>query len=368
MRRRITLALLLCCGLVLAACQVNWQADNGVTGGVSCPAIPTNPTTTVNFTCTGSVVPSPAPTSTTSTAPPTTTTVPPTTTTAPTTTTTTTPPPSGQFPTPSTTGYPAGTVFKTVNGDLTITSPGTYNALHVTGSILVQSPNVTITNSWVEGIGTSSEAIDNETTALGSGRMTVSNTTIGNNTCNPQPGIGEHDYTADHIKIQGFGDGIRVSGSNVKVTNSFVQTCDDPNNHDDGMQVYCPNPPLPQPCQNVDMEHNTLSNAQTRNFTAPLFGGVGVSTNGALANSKFLNNMLWGGVFTIYLEGSGLDIEHNWMATNSWVDPDGSGTFNGWVYGYSSVSCSTVTWNDNRTVAKDGNWQPVGSGTVVGCA
>lgn len=210
---------------------------------------------------------------------------------------------------------------------------------HVTGDLVVNAPGVVISNSWVEGY------LDNENTALGSAPMKVTATTIGNPAkCNPLPGLGEHDYSAQGVRIVGMGDGFRVSGSNVSIQDSFVQTCDDPNNHDDGMQVYCPSPPLPQPCQNVVVKHNYLSVFNTQNYTAPLFGGSSPGgSNGQLANSSFTNNLLNGGVFTIYLYGSGLTIHDNDVVNGHWA------------YGAVDSTCSTVDWLNNHLVDIDSN-------------
>lgn len=357
--RRI-LACLPALALVLAG-----LAGCKASGTVDCPNLPTSaPTTTTSGTCTWTYTPDPPSTTTVPPTTTTTTTVPPTTTTTvPPTTTTSTPPPSG-FPTPATTGAPANTAFAAKPAGTVVNTPGQIiDGWHVAGTLLINAPGVTIRNSWIEGY------LDNEATALGSARMTVTDTTIGNpSKCDPLPGLGEHDYTATRVRIIGQGDGFRVSGSNVSISDSYVQTCNDPDNHDDGLQVYCPSPDLPQPCHDIAVNHNTLSNANTGNFTAPLFGGQQPGgNNGQLANSKFTNNLLYGGVFSIYLYGTGLTITGNRIATNPWHDTTDGNTYNGWVYGASDVTCSTVTWSDNRAVTIS-NWQPDTAGTALNCA
>jgi hypothetical protein len=318
--RRLGIGVLFASLLLVAGCQVQWVADNGVSGGVSCPPIPTAPTSTVTFTCTGSVVPSPSSTVTTST------TTPVITTTTTQTTTTTNTPPSGNYPTVGTTGVPAGTSLTEHAGDLVITTSETYDKLHVTGSLTVKAPNVHVTNSWIEGSSGTEEAVVNNSTGLA-----LSNVTVGKATgCNPQPGIGEANYTADHVRIQGMGDGFRASGSNITVTNSFVQTCDDPNNHDDAFQAYCPG----FTCSNITFRHNYLSVYGTRNYTAPLFGGSDPGgSNGQLANSAFDDNLLNGGVFSIYLYGPSLQVSNNKIVDGHWtyapIDADSCNGFSG---------------------------------------
>lgn len=312
--------------LLLAACQVQWTSDNGTVGSVSCPPIPTAPTAAQTFSCTGSVSPSSA--------------APPTTTTLGTTSTTTTGSPSpATYPTVATTGAPANTGFVEHNGDLTLTQSGSYDRLHVFGSLTISAANVRLTNSWVEGSAGTEEAIVNN----GSG-FTLTDVTIGKASgCNPQPGIGEHDYVATRVRIQGMGDGFRVSGNNVTATDSYVQTCDDANNHDDGMQAYCPG----FTCSNVTMRHNYLSVYGTRNYTAPLFGGSNPGgSNGQLANSVFDNNLLNGGVFSIYLYSSTLKVTNNKIINGHWtyapIDANS-------CVGFTNNTIVTVDVNNNIT-------------------
>lgn len=390
--RRLALASLAVGAVVLvAACNAQVQFDDGSSASFACPSAPTAaPSTAVSGTCTYGFTPKP-----TTTAPSTTTTAPPTsTTTPPPTTTTTSPPPPGGFPTPSTTGLPAGTTLQPAVTNLTISKAGTYSNLHVTQAVTVTVPGVHIVNSLIEGIGVdANEALDNETTAMNvdpSQRLTITDTTVGNSaSCSPQPGVGEHDYTATRVKIIGMGDGFRVSGNYVTIQDSFVQACNDPNNHDDGVQVYCPAEFLTQPCHDVMVNHNTLSVALTRNFTAPVFGGSDPGgSNGQLANSSFTNNMLWGGVFSIYTMGKNITITGNRVATNRWTMPDGSAceggttgvntaqgcSYAGWVYASSDVTqngaarCSGITWSDNRAVTKDSNWQVAADNGALNCA
>jgi len=253
-------------------------------------------------------------------------------------------------------------VLTTHGGDVTITTTNqVISGWHVTGSLLVNAPGVQVLNSQVDGY------LDNENTGQGSARMTVTDTTVGAATgCNDLPGVGEHDYTALRVLIRNHGDGFRISGPNVSVSDSFVQACDSVNNHDDGMQAYCPT----VLCDNIAMNHNTLSVAKTQNYTAPLFGGVG-SSNGQIAHASFTNNLLYGGVFSIYLgwsQGPSLTITGNRVATNPWTDSTGH-VVNGWYYGSSSLNgtCGHVTWTDNRAVTIDSNWQLTADGGPLSC-
>jgi hypothetical protein len=280
----------------------------------------------------------------------------------------------------ATTGYPVGTSFTTVAGGTHVTTPGqVIDGWHVTGDLLVDAPGVTVKNSWIEGY------LDNEGVPYldqngnPPARMTVQDTTIGDtgaNTCNPQPGVGEHDYIATHVKIINHGDGFRGSGNNVTIKDNFVQTCEYPEAHADDFQIYCPADHVAQPCQNYDVEHNTLSDAKLADFTAPLFGGSdpnGNTGNGFIANSTFSDNLLWGGVFEIFLYGDGLKIDHNRLMVNEWQNPNVSGAdglYHGSAYTsliiapdgsdfyrpiVDSLGCGSAgsSWTDNLEVTGD---------------
>jgi hypothetical protein len=379
-RRRILFGLLAVLALALTACG-GGSLNLGDLGKVTLKpcALPTTlpVTTTVSVNCTAVIKP---PKTTTSTTTATTTATSTTTTTTPVTTTTTTTPAGETWPATSTTGYPSGTTFTTVAGDTHVTTAGQHiNGWHVTGDLLIDAPGVVITNSWIEGF------LDNEgvpfTNPDGSSpdRMTITDTTIGaNGTCNDQVGVGEHDYTATRVKILDHGDGFRGSGNNVTIKDSYVQACQFPGAHADDFQIYCPAQYLAQPCQNYDVEHNTLVDANLIDFNAPLFGGSdpnGNTSNGFIANSTFSDNLLWGGVFEIYLYGNGLKINHNRLMINSWQNPSVPGVdglYHGSAYAklpdgevlyrpiVDSLGCGSAnsSWTDNLEVVGD-----LGAGT-----
>jgi hypothetical protein len=326
--RRLLIGLLAVVALALTACgggSLN-LGDLGTITAKPCPIPTTLPVSTkVVLGCTATIKP-PKTTAatTTTTAASTTTTTTVTTTAVPTSTTTT--PASETWPTVNTTGYPAGTTFTTVAGGTHVTTPGQrINGWHVTGDLLIDAPGVEITNSWIEGFLNNEGVPYVNPDGSSPARMTVQDTTIGaNGTCNEQVGVGEHDYTATRVKILDHGDGFRGSGNNVTIKDSFVQACQFPNAHADDFQIYCPAQYLTQPCQNYDVEHNTLVDANLIDFNAPLFGGSdpnGDTSNGFIANSTFSDNLLWGGVFEIYLYGNGLKIDHNRLMVNEWHNP-----------------------------------------------
>lgn len=320
--------------LALAGCRI--ITDDGTTVTVPNCALPTvAPTAVTSGTCTWTA--SPAPTSTTTAASTTTSTVPPTT------STTTVTPPAGGFPTPATVGVPAGAKLTQHTGDLTVTTAGaTITGQHITGDLIVRAPGVTVTASQIDG------EIDNEYAAHDQARMVVTDTTVGTSTCVDSPGVGEHDFTAERVLVHGHGDGFRMSGNHVSILDSVAITCDYGVNHADALQVYCPPKDLPQPCSDLDVEHNTLDVSHSpKTENAPLWGGGPAGGgNGELANATFRNNLLAGGVYTVYLiwsQGPNFVITGNRVVNKSWV------------YGSSSLegTCAHVTWQDNRSVTID---------------
>jgi hypothetical protein len=380
--RRFLIGLFAVVALALTACgggSLN-LGDLGKITAKPC-ALPTAlpVTTKVTIDCTATIKP---PKTTTTTA--TTTTGPTTTTTtmvATSTTTTTTPPAGETWPTQATTGYPGGTVFTDQPDGTKVTTPNqVINGWHVHGGLEIDVPGVQITNSWIEG----QILNENEPLTMPDGsvpaRLVIIDTTVGaTGHCDELPGIGEHDYTATRVKILDHGDGFRGSGNNVTVKDSFVQTCEFPQAHADDLQIYCPAEFLQQPCQNYDVEHNTFSEEGISDFTAPLFGGSdpnGNTGNGFIANSTFSDNLLWGGVFEIFLYGDGLKIDHNRLMINEWQnpnpDPGDSGDYHGSAYAklpdgapadgsvlyrpiVDSIGCGSPnsSWTDNREVFGD---------------
>lgn len=303
--------------IVVVACSGTFIGKDGSRTTLDCPNLPTAvPTAVTSGTCTWTA--SPAPTTT---------------------------PPLAVFPTPATTGAPATTVFSEHGGDTVITTAyASINRWHVAGDLLIKAPGVTITNSVVDGY------LDNEYTAAGSTRMTVTDTTIGAAAgCDDSPGLGEHDYNALRVLIRNHGDGFRVSGNNVSIKDSFVQTCDSVQNHDDGVQIFCPTPDLPWPCDNIVVDHNTLSVAHVRNYTSAFFGGDR-DANGRIAHVTLTNNLLDGGTYTIntrWTSGPNFVITGNRLVDKSW-DYDSSSL---------AGTCAHVTWADNRAVAIGANWR-----------
>jgi hypothetical protein len=155
-------------------------------------------------------------------------------------------PPVGTWPTPSTTGVPAGwTPTSTRTTDLVVTTPGTIveDVRFTNASIDVRAANVTIRRVEITGgviindRGTCGNGMVVEDTSILKGSFSTVDGTL--------PAVGTGGYTARRVKIQGWPEGFRVSGSPgcgpVTIENSWAQvrypdTCVDW--HGDGLQGY----------------------------------------------------------------------------------------------------------------------------------
>jgi hypothetical protein len=199
-------------------------------------------------------------------------------------------PSAGGFPTPSTTGVPAGWVpAQTRTSDLVVTTPGAVvqDVQLVNADIVVQAPNVTIRrvdlqggmiNNWPGG------------SPCGNG-MTVEDSTI-----EPPPGqdsvadtegvVSYGGYTARRVKIwrraEGFRDGGKPDCGPVDVENSFAKIVIPPGRcdlHSDGLQGYYGDA--------VTVVNTTIDFTEAACGTAPFFvpkdqGNTSATINGLL--------------------------------------------------------------------------------------
>ncbi|MFZ4585640.1 MAG: hypothetical protein ACOYNI_10490 [Acidimicrobiia bacterium] len=195
-------------------------------------AAPTPPTTAKPTTTTAKP--------TTTTAKPTTTTAKPTTTTAKPTTTTTAAAPApaasgGAFilRTASNTGVPTGTALTTVNGDITVTTPGTViDSKLVNGCIYVRANNVTIRRSKI--VGSCFSIIEIRDWEGVSGTLIEDTEVDGKNAAENCIAFG--GYTARRVSLHNCMDGAKI-GDNTTIDDSYIHhlantsTC-----HCDGVQ------------------------------------------------------------------------------------------------------------------------------------
>jgi hypothetical protein len=277
-----------------------------------------------------------------------------------------TPPAAGQgscpdFPTPACTGVPTGTKLTTHSGDLTVSTAGqTIEGLHVTGQLNIRANNVTIRNSQVDGIVTNA-AFNNEP----SYPFTISDSTIGaaSGCDSAASALGEGNFTASRVLIRGFGDGIRASAPNITIQNSYIKLCSTiSESHSDGIQDYVQTANLVFTHNTVDQCGPVPTNGKCNfggGFTSPIF--IDSNTNGGTEGAQITNNLVMGGVYSIYLHPQ---TGRPWTVTgNRIVDKT-------WAYAPAETNglCSRVkTWSDNAVVTINSDYQVTSTVSTVPC-
>lgn len=258
-------------------------------------------------------------------APPTTTTTTP----PPTTTTTAPPPPPGgqacpalpAFPDANCTGVPAGTTLATVNGNLTTTADNqVIDAKLITGDLVVQHNNVTVTNSQIKG---------RVAYAPGKRDLTLRDVDLGMDSCPTSGGsdyelLSGSDYTLTRVHMHHWpADLLRLAGdpnTQIIVEDSLInQACFYAGDHLDAVQMYDPGS-----VANVTIRH---SNIDTRPVNATDKGNSAIfwaDNPGAGSNLLVQDSKLAGGQITLALydatAGSGvvLDAHNNTFVDGSW--------------------------------------------------
>ncbi|HEV8562338.1 MAG TPA: hypothetical protein VGR06_38965 [Actinophytocola sp.] len=250
------------------------------------------------------------------------------------------PPAPGGFPTPASTGVPAGTAFRKTVGEYVASTAGeVIDSWHITGALIIKARNVTIRNTQ----------IDDSVYELG-GSFTITDSLVGPATCGAKiampMAIGEQNYTAIRVHVRGHEDGFRAGGPNVVVKDSYYLGCvKDDIAHADGIQDY------PQ-TTNVIVEHNTFDQSKLPyGYTAPIFVHS-TATSGA----RIVNNLAIGGTYAVYLmPGIG-----SWTVTGNRVVA-GESDFGAYE---AEGKCGAIgTWADNDIVKIDSSYRIVA--TVV---
>lgn len=266
-------------------------------------------------------------------APPTTTnaTPTPTTMTTPPTTTTSSPPSTGCAASPSSCGYPdatntgpaAGTIFIKVPSQQTsgdgwvwdtnygavkpTTAGAILSGLDITGGVLIDVPNVTVTNSIVRNCGLDGDVImvryrSSDSGLRGSGAKIIHNTLGASPGCTERPRSGVRDVygeapnlDADSNNISGTGNGVSTEVSGI-ISNNWVHNLGHAaGDHHSGISTH-------GGATGLTWQHNTVLL-----YGMPQPGGGGVS--GALTvdsdfgygqNTTVQDNLISGGAYTTY--------------------------------------------------------------------
>jgi len=214
-----------------------------------------------------------------------------------------------------------------------------------TGTLIVNSPNVTIRNSQF-----------NNYVQSNSTNLVIEDSQIGPATCTSSidAAVRYGNYTVRRVRVRNVGDGPRDSGNNILVEDSFISVCSSPGDHSDGVQGYGGG-------TNVTIRHNTIDVRPAHpNVTAALF----IADNSQPITAQ--DNLLVGGGYALRIHddfspdhGPWL-ISGNRIASNSWIG-GASNTQN------TECSASSMTWTNNRLVTMDTNYNILTTLGLVSC-
>ncbi|MFI6502172.1 hypothetical protein [Nonomuraea typhae] len=215
--------------------------------------------------------------------------------------------------------------------------------VHIKGDLVVLADDVVITNSVIDG-----RILNEKDRRLK--RFTISDSTVGPaQGCDSLPAIGDGEFTAVRVHIRNHGDGIRFSGANIVVQDSFIDLCSNPKDHSDGIQGYYGK-------SNLVFDHNTVDQRGVADRTAPIF--IPRSQNPEAKNVVMTGNLVMGGTFSIQLwVAGGYAIFRNNMLL------DGT-----WDYQPVEAQCKAIDWKDNKLVTIDDSYRVTSVTGPLECA
>ena len=187
------------------------------------------------------------------------------------------------FPDATTTGVPSDIVLKQ-SGSLVITTPGAViEGLNITGSVIIDAPNVTLKNCIITDGGYDVVLIKPGITGA-----VVQNCEISNQGAGGQGIAGQGTFINNNI--HDCADGIDVRGDNTVIQDNFIHNMrGTAGSHLDGIQAD-------GGFSNLTIVHNTVINEQGQTSALMLDNYWG-----PINNVQIDNNLLIGGGYTVYL-------------------------------------------------------------------
>ena len=219
--------------------------------------------------------------------------------------------------------------------------------VRVNGDIRIQAAGVMIRNTEVLG------RVYNQD---GDGHypFTIMDSTVGRAEGCYETGegaIGVDEFVALRVRVTGFSDAFRISGNNVRIQDSFVASCGNPDSHADGIQGYGGG-------QNIVLEHNTIDARVDVGGNSAIFFADGSR------QAEVRDNLLLGGGFTLRLHDDTGGGTH-FVVVGNRIGADSYG------YGPTSVDdCDKgrpIEWTDNRLVAVDASYAVTADGGPLRC-
>jgi len=208
------------------------------------------------------------------------------------------PAPGTVMPDATNTGVPVGTKLTVYNGNLTITQPGTViDGLDIRGFVKVKAKDVTIRNSIVRGVSTTTA--QGLVTSESTGSLTIVDSELFNATPNWYvDGLRGSNITAKRLNIHDVIDTMHIYGDNVTLESSWLHDTlhydNDPSHsdgtHDDNIQVV--------KGTNITITGNRIDGA----YNAAMMFTQG---SGIVSNVTMDKNYFGGGACTINIAESG---------------------------------------------------------------
>ncbi|MEU4197156.1 hypothetical protein AB0E69_35010 [Kribbella sp. NPDC026611] len=256
--------------------------------------------------------------------------------------------PSSPYPTPATTGLPAGAQLTDLipNGVDPDGDPVYYaqagdviDHRRLTVGLEIRGDDVMIKDSEIYG------TISNYT---GHWRFTVVDSTVGapdGNGCNSNVALQFDNYTALRVRVRNFADAFRATtpdgDSDILIEDSYAKLCSNPGDHSDGFQGYYGG-------RNVLLLHNTIDQRYAPSHTAPVFNSDGSK------GIALIDNLLMGGSFTVRVDSDGTTslVLSNKIVDGAWdfgpvrgVGPD------------DTSDCPLLIWANNSLVRIDADYR-----------
>ena len=256
-------------------------------------------------------------------------------------------------PDASSTGVPSGTSLQVHYGDLRIKTPGTViNGLDIRGYVQIEADNVTIRNSIIRGGAAATTDRALVASWWGARNFVIEDSTIV--AANPSlriDGVSGSNFTARRLNIYGVVDPIKILGSNVTVTDSWlhdtIHSENDPNQsdgrtHDDSIQIAGGS--------NILLRNNVMEDAHN----AAIMLSQGTE---AASSVRIENNWLQDGVCTVNVStsgpGGGGNPIQGMKITGNRFGPSSVGTGCPMrLPSNSPIQVTANTWDTNNTTAK----------------
>ncbi|ABE63773.1 hypothetical protein Nham_3027 [Nitrobacter hamburgensis X14] len=199
--------------------------------------------------------------------------------------------PSNGWPDATSTGVPAG-VTLTASGDVIIDKPGTViSGLNIRGSVYINADNVTVENCQITSSGWAVVKVKSGVTGAVVQDCTIDGTGHGPDGTGNEGIMGQGTFLRNNIS--NVENGITITGNNSVIMDNYIHDLNAGGSpHYDGIQID-------GGVSNIQISHNSIINQ--RGWTSAIMID---NYFGAASNISVDNNLLVGGAYTVYSDGS----------------------------------------------------------------